>query len=103
LHFAEKFSDKKLSATIVVIGYADAQPISSESRLGAVLVDKLNKSEVTNQELNKELSRLRAGSATIVIRQIIATEKNDSDKLNMLSVEMLPQGRGISKSIYQGL
>lgn len=75
LLFAEKFPDKKLLATIVVIGYADAQPISSESGLSAVLLDKLNKSEATNQELNKELSRLRAGSATIVIRQIITTEK----------------------------
>ena len=59
-----------------------------------MLLDKLNKSEATNQELNKELSRLRAGSATIVIRQIITTEKNASDKLSKLSVEMLPQGRG---------
>jgi hypothetical protein len=93
LKFAEKFPGKKLAATIVVIGYADASPIEPASELEMTLMAKINKTP-TNQELNKELSRLRAGSASIVIRQIFINEKNTSDKFRQLSMEMLPQGRG---------
>lgn len=94
LKFAEKFPGKRLAATIVVIGYADASPINPASGLGGTLMKKMNRTDATSQELNKELSRLRAGSASIIIRQIFITDKNTSDKFRNLSMEMLPQGRG---------
>lgn len=92
--FSERFHDKKLFATIVIIGYADAQTINNESELAAILKDKLNKADATSAELNRELSRLRAGAAAVVIQQIINDERNVSEKFRNLSIELLPQGRG---------
>ncbi len=94
LKFAEKFPGKRLTATIVVIGYADEMPVDPSSELVTTLMAKMTKTDVTRQELNKELSRLRAGSASIILRQIFITEKNASDKFQQLSMEMLTQGRG---------
>lgn len=94
LSFVSKFPNRKLNATFVVLGYADAQQIAQGSSLDSLLRESLGKFGTwVNADLNKELSRLRAGSVTSVIK-IFLGEQMKSKQMGELKVDYLPQGRG---------
>jgi hypothetical protein len=94
LKFAEKFPGKKLTATLVILGYADGQAIAPESNLAATLLQKMGKETATSPELNRELSRLRAGSVSLLMMKMIRDKALGKPAYAGLSYNTLPQGRG---------
>jgi hypothetical protein len=94
LSFTSQFPARKLAATIILLGFADAQPINPESELAATLLKKIGKSTAESAALNQELSRLRAGSARAILNEIIKTKKTAKPMYAFLSVDYIFQGRG---------
>jgi hypothetical protein len=94
LKFAGKFPNKKLTASIIVLGYADAGQINPSSSLAKKLVISAGNNEASSSELNKELSRLRASAIADLMKMISDEKKGDKPEFSKFSVETIAQGRG---------
>lgn len=95
MKFASKFPNKKLTASIIVLGYADAGQINPASSLAKELVISMNNnSEATSAELNKELSRLRASVIADMMKTITEEKKAGQAIFSKFAVETIAQGRG---------
>jgi len=92
--FAGKFPGKKLTASIIVLGYADSEPISAQNALGVLLTRGLTKTDWTSAELNQELSRRRALSVAKLVRRMVSDGTTGKPAFSQFSTEILPQGRG---------
>jgi hypothetical protein len=67
--FVQRFPNFVLTSSIVSCGYADGQGFAP-GELVTMLTNNLGKTEATKQELNLELSRLRAEQITSVLTEI---------------------------------
>lgn len=94
LSFTSRFPARKLTATVILLGFADAQPINPASELAATLVKKMGKQTAESPELNRELSRLRAGSVRQILNEIVASKKSGNLLYRFLSMDYVFQGRG---------
>ncbi|MBN8667420.1 MAG: hypothetical protein J0M30_07940 [Chitinophagales bacterium] len=93
-NFAGKFSGKKLTASVIILGFADADPIAPESGLAQLLKQGSEKTDWTSADLNQELSRRRAESVGKMIKRMIADQTTGKPAYSQFSTEVLPQGRG---------
>jgi hypothetical protein len=94
LKFAGKFPNKKLTASIIVLGYADAGQINPSSSLAKKLVISAGNNEASSAELNKELSRLRASAIADLMKMISDEKKAGKPEYSNFFVETIAQGRG---------
>ncbi|MBI1344550.1 MAG: hypothetical protein GC171_16640 [Terrimonas sp.] len=94
VEFAAKFPGKKLTASFIILGYADAEPINTESQLSRVLQENIRKDGVSSSELNLELSRLRAESVGKLINRMVKDRTTGKAGFGLFSSQVLPQGRG---------
>lgn len=95
MKFASKFPNKKLTASIIVLGYADAGQINPASSLAKELVISMNNNgEATSAELNRELSRLRATVIADMMKTITEERKAGQAIFSKFAVETIAQGRG---------
>jgi hypothetical protein len=94
LKFAAKFPEKKLTASIIVLGYADAGQINPASSLAKELTVSMENKEATSAELNKELSRLRASVIADMMKTITNEKTAGQSMFSKFVVETIAQGRG---------
>jgi hypothetical protein len=94
LKFASKFPDKKLTASIIVLGYADAGQINPASSLAKELTISTDNKLMPSAELNKELSRLRASAIADMMKTITDEKKAAQPIFSKFIVETIAQGRG---------
>jgi hypothetical protein len=94
MKFASKFPNKKLTASIIVLGYADAGQISPVSSLAKELAISMDNKEASSAELNKELSRLRASVIADMMKTITEEKKTGQSVFSKFTVETIAQGRG---------
>jgi hypothetical protein len=94
LKFAAKFPEKKLTASIIVLGYADAGQINPASSLAKEIAVSMENNEATSAELNKELSRLRATVIADMMKTITNEKTAGQSMFSKFVAETIAQGRG---------
>jgi len=92
--FAEKYRGAfaSLRGEIIVTGYSDATPVERGSRLYRDLAQRLNAEnvDVSNEELNRKLSELRAAAVKELLEGLI----HERGKNDFLDVRVSVLGRG---------
>lgn len=92
--FSNKYQNISRTATLVVLGFADAQDINRFGVLYDTLSHKLEKQDATKQELNKKLSELRSVELIKQLTALFAKKVPEIKNLDQLNVEYISQGKG---------
>lgn len=91
--FVKKFPKYKLNSSIIASGFADAQGFGAGS-----LVDLLNsnmgKTEATKEELNAELSRLRAEEVSTILTDIYNDRIKNLSQSGQFNTQFFKMGKG---------
>lgn len=93
LVFIKKYPKINLSSSIVSSGYADGQGFS-EGELVNQLTANLNKALASKEELNAELSRLRAEEVLSILMQIYKNKIQNIDNQNKFQTDFFAIGKG---------
>lgn len=91
--FVKKYPNMKLSCSIVSSGYADGQGFGA-GELVDQLTKNLGKEVATKEELNSELSRLRAEEVSSILLQIYNNKINDNKGQNNFQTQFYSIGKG---------
>jgi hypothetical protein len=94
IELLKKFPQKKLSATIVSCGYADAQGINREGELYKELCKNIGKENPDDGELNAALSGLRADNITEVLKTIFAEKQANDWSIAGFRIKFYKIGKG---------
>lgn len=92
--FSNKYSNIPRTATLIILGFADGTGYTPGTPLYDTLMTELQRTEATKEELNQQLSELRAKE---LIKQLTnlylkrATEFSNAEKLH---IEYIGQGKG---------
>lgn len=94
ISFSNRHENTSRTATLVILGFADAQDINPTSPLHDTLTTMLAATDAPKELLNKKLSELRAleliKQLTAVFKQKVSLIRN----IDQLNVEYIGQGRG---------
>ncbi len=94
IDFSNRYDSTARTATLVILGFADAQNINPVSALHDTLVSMVASPDSSKENLNRKLSELRAmeliTQLTAMFKQKVAGIKN----FDKLKVEYIGQGRG---------
>lgn len=97
---ANRYVNKKLRIKIVVYGYADADPISTKSKLYSEVVQSLYHETVdssilgNSSRLNLELSRLRAEEVGNLVNTMIFAKLDYITGVKSIFVDLRKEGKG---------
>lgn len=94
IYFSNKYSTIKQVGTMVIDGYADGIRITPDSDLFWQLLKGLKKESATKEELNIQLSQLRAESIGTLMKQIIMNSKSSLKSWQTFSVNSFEYGQG---------
>lgn len=92
--FSNKYSQYPRTATLVILGFADGTGITPESELYYTLLKELNKPQATKEELNKQLSELRAKELALQMTGIYLKKAPGFKNVDNLHIEYIGQGKG---------
>ena len=92
--FSNKYQNISRTATLVVLGFADAQDINKFGSLYDTLSEKLGRPDATKQELNKKLSELRSVELVKQLTGLFAMKAPEIKNIDQLDVEYISQGKG---------
>jgi hypothetical protein len=94
IDLVKRFPQKKLISTVISCGYADAQGINRNGELYNQLCKNIGKNNPDNDELNAELSRLRADNITAVLKTIFAEKQAGNWAIAGLRIKFYKIGKG---------
>lgn len=92
--FSNKYKDMPRTATLVVLGFADGQKINPYGALYDTLTTNLGKRDVTKEELNQELSELRAVGLIKQLTAMFLKKVPELQNFDQLKIEYIGQGKG---------
>ncbi|MFY7811281.1 MAG: hypothetical protein ACOVQ2_06065 [Flavobacterium sp.] len=91
--FVKKYPKIKLSSSIISSGYADGQGFGA-GELVNQLTANLGKEIATKEELNSELSRLRAEEVSSILLQIYKNKLQVNNEENKFQTDFFALGKG---------
>jgi len=92
--FSNKYNDVPHTASIVLLGYADAQAIGDSTALYSTLAGMLHKTSPERGEMNKQLSQLRAQELLRELKFLIVQKAGGFKSYNQLRLSYVAMGRG---------
>jgi hypothetical protein len=93
LSFSRDYPKFKISSSIVSVGYADGQGFG-EGPFVDFLKQSANKPEATKEELNAELSRLRAEEVSSIMMKIMEEKVKDLPNEAKINTNFIKIGKG---------
>lgn len=94
IKFSEKYSNLSQTATLVILGFADATGFDPKSPLYGELAAKIGKQVISKQELNKKLSELRAQSLIKMLHNQFAKKMKNHEASDKFNIEFIGLGKG---------
>ncbi|MCH5600475.1 hypothetical protein [Niabella ginsengisoli] len=91
---SNRYTDVKRSIHLVIVGYADALPFSTETALYKELKNYLNVDDPSKEQLNLALSDLRAAELLKNLKMIMRDNASKFTSFNQLAVGSTSYGRG---------
>lgn len=92
--FNNKYAAIAREVTLAIYGYADGTAISAPSELASFLLEKMGKQSASNQELNKELSRLRADELNTAMMELLKMRMVSFLGIDKLTMANIVKGNG---------
>lgn len=93
-NFSNKYKDVSHTASIVLQGFADATMVADSTELHATLSQMLRLETPTRQELNRQLSQLRANELLRQLKFLIMQKAPNFANFNKLRITYLAIGQG---------
>ena len=93
-NFSNKYQQEPRTATLVILGFADGQPINPQSGLQDTLVRMVNGGDTSKEALNQKLSELRARELIRQLALLFRQKEADFKNMDGLTVEYIGQGKG---------
>lgn len=93
LQFSLKYRRMPRKATLVVLGFADGEGFEPGSPLYNELAKQVEHGKITKQDLNQQLSALRA-AALVQQLKVMFSKKTGSKKYKNLQLEFIGLGKG---------
>lgn len=94
VNFANIYSMIDQTGTLVINGYADGMDIDPLSPLHGLLLDSLKKSEAKREDLNFELSQLRASSIGTLMENLVYKMQDKFTSWNTFNINLFEYGQG---------
>ncbi|MEO9022148.1 MAG: hypothetical protein ABI237_07280 [Ginsengibacter sp.] len=94
IYFSNKYSQISQTGDIVIDGYADGMDITPDSELYGQLLAGLKKSSATKEELNSQLSQLRAGSIGNLLHNLVVKNKSQFKSWSTFDIMSFEYGQG---------
>lgn len=91
---SNRYHDIKRTAHLVIVGYADATPITPGTTLYNELKDYIGQPDPDNVQLNQALSDLRANELLRNLKMIMRTSASQFSNYNQLKIGYSSYGRG---------
>jgi hypothetical protein len=92
--FSNKYSQYSRTATLIILGFADATGYTPGSPLYYTLLDELGKPEATKEELNQKISELRSKELIKQLTNLYLKKASGFTNADKLHIEYLGQGKG---------
>ena len=92
--FSNKYKDIPRTATLVVLGFADGQKINPYGTLYDTLTKNIGRKDATKEELNKQLSELRAVGLIRHLTAMFLKKVSEVKNFDQLKIEYIGQGKG---------
>ena len=93
ISFVKKFPKYKLNSSIIASGFADGQGFGAGT-LVDLLTTNMGKTEATKEELNSELSRLRAEEVSSILLEIYKERIKDLTDTGQFNTQFFKMGKG---------
>lgn len=94
MEFSYKYNKVPRTATLIILGYADGEGISSGSELYYRLLDSLGKPRAEKEELNQKLSEFRAKELIKRLTDIYIKKAPEFKEADKLKIRYIAQGKG---------
>lgn len=94
LRFAQRYGAKKVSAMITISGYADGQPIPTDTPIYALLMEGWDVQNPSPRQLNQRLSQFRADAIGEVIERLMVQRKAAIPDFSEAQTQVLKIGMG---------
>lgn len=92
--FANKYGNRKKTASLVVLGFADATGFNEKMLMKDTLLSKMYNEGATREQLNKKLSELRAGELSRLLAKLYLKKSASVQNPDHLKVEFNYWGKG---------
>lgn len=92
--FANAYDSIEQIGTLVVNGYADGMNIDETSPLFNLLLTDLKKTSATKEELNHQLSQLRALAIANLMEKLVTQKKEQFTSWDKFSINLFEYGQG---------
>jgi len=93
IKFSNKYADIPRTASLIILGFADGTGFS-EGPLFDTLTSRIGRKNVTKEELNQQLSELRAEELIGLLNLQFLKRASAIEKFELMGVEYLGQGKG---------
>jgi outer membrane murein-binding lipoprotein Lpp len=94
ISFIRRYPGKSIVSSVISSGYADEQGIRSGTELWRALTDNLRNANASRQELNKELSRLRAVEVSSILSSILKEKVKQFPEFSNTEIRFITVGKG---------
>ncbi len=94
ISFIHKYPGKSIVSSVISSGYADEQGIRSGTDLWRSLTDNLRNANASREELNKELSRLRAVEVGNILSIILKEKVKQFPEFSNAEIRFITVGKG---------
>ncbi|MCH5715309.1 hypothetical protein [Niabella hibiscisoli] len=91
---SNRYPDVKRTAHLVIVGYADATPITPGTKLYNELKSYMRKDNPESEQMNQALSDLRANELLRNLKIIMKTSASRFSNYNQLKIGYSSYGRG---------
>lgn len=94
INFANIYSSIDQTGTLVVNGYADGMNIDNTSPLYNLLLTALKKTAAGKEELNQQLSQLRADAIAVLMEKLVTKKKDQFISWGTFNINLFENGQG---------
>lgn len=94
INFANIYSVINQTGTLVVNGYADGMNIDASSPLYNLLLSALQKSSASKEELNQQLSQLRADAIAVLLEKLVVKKQDQFISWSTFNINLFEYGQG---------
>lgn len=94
INFSNSYSAIDQTGTIVVNGYADGMDINDSSELHGLLLAALNKTSASKEQLNMQLSQLRADAISALMEKLVFAKQGQFASWDKFIINMFEYGQG---------
>jgi hypothetical protein len=94
INFANAYATIEQTGTIVVNGYADGMNIDNTSPLYDLLLAALKKTAASKEELNQQLSQLRADAISSLMEKLVRKKQDQFVSWRSFNIDLFENGQG---------